>query len=133
MERFRELDEAIFRQCTQDPRRQDEYEGRLMSLAPIRDSMAAKMRLVRDIFGASEEYISRLTTIIQRLMASVDMSLYTLKRAYLQRGGAAGAGDDAVREQLVERLLPFSDSFPTGVTTDFIVTNVCDFLKDECR
>ncbi len=125
IERLRELDQSILARSSQNPRLRDEYEGRVLGLDPLREFVAKKMRVMSAMFGISENYIQTVSTTIQKLLAHVDLSLYVLKRSF------DAYGTKVVEEQLKEKLGPFSADFPNGVTVEYIISMVCDFLKDD--
>ena len=127
LERFRELSDSIQAETTRDARTRDEYEGRLLSLVPLRDFIARKMRIVAEMFGVSESYISSVSSTIHALIAHVEMEIFSLRRTYLT------LGETALKEGLKEKLSPYSHSFPTGVSVEYIGNMVCDFLKEDCR
>ena len=127
IERFRELEDMVNRESMQSPQMRREYEGRLQSLAPLKDFISSKMRIMSDMFGISEDYIFTVSNTIQKLMAHVGLCLFTLKRMFHTYGR------DSVTDSVGEKLGPFSASFPRGVTVKYIVNMVNDFLQEFCR
>ena len=127
MQRFMKLDNLIAEINASDPRRRSEYEGRLHTLEPLRDYISRKMRVMSEMFGISDNYIFTVSSTIQKLLAHVGLCSYTLQRMF------ATFGLEGLEEQAGEKLRPFADHFPSGVSVRYIVSIVGDYLRELIR
>ncbi len=124
LERFRQLEQIIMAYVGEDPQARVEYEGRLLTLEPVRSFVAEKLRKLSDSLGVSEAFVQSVSGTIQKLMAHVKLCLFTLERML------SGYGSGYVDEVVSEKLLPYADSFPAGVTVKIVVNMICQFLED---
>ena len=124
MENLKKLDSMINVSIKEDP---DAFDGRLQSLAPLQTFISNKMRAMSSQYGVSESYVDNVSTTIPKLLAHLDMCLFDMKRIY------SLYGLEPLAESMTEKLSQYAAHFPTGVTVNYIVSIVSDFLTEACR
>ena len=85
------------------------------------------MSAMAQMFGISEAYIVGVSTTIPKLLAYLNLSMFTMKRQYTTYGPAS------LGETIADKLKPFEILFPTGVTSKYVISFVNDFLSELCR
>lgn len=124
VEKFKKLDSLIEVGIKEDP---DAFDGRLQSLKPLKHFVYRKMSVVSASFGVSDAYVQSVATTIPKLLAHVDLCLYDMQQMHQLYG------PEPLTESLNEKLQPFADSFPKGVTVNYIASIVSDFLAESSR
>lgn len=116
LERFKQLENRIYQG--------NEYDGRLESMVLLRGYIAKKMLLMKDMFGISEAYISVVSATIPKLLAHVGLDQFTLLRTF------GSYGQHFLEDMLKEKLNAYANDLPSGLKVNYIISTVCDYLKD---
>ncbi|TRY61529.1 hypothetical protein TCAL_14944 [Tigriopus californicus] len=124
MERFKHLDKVIEGQLSGDIRAKMAYEGRWQSLAGLRGFISGKLQVMKEMFGISDDYIAVVSWTIQKLLAHVGFCDYTLQTMFTTYGRLY------LEENLAEKLQPYGKDFPSGVTVNYIISTVSDYMRD---
>ena len=75
-------------------------------------------------YGVSDGYIMSVATVIPRLLAHMDMSYFEMKSQYSLYGA------DSVADSVTDKLKQYQNTFPAGVTVDYIISMINDFLRE---
>lgn len=124
MERFKHLDKIIESQLSGDIRAKMAYEGRWQSLAGLRTFISSKLLVMKEMFGITDDYIAVVSWTIQKLLAHVGFCDYTLQTMFTTYGRLY------LEENLAEKLQHYGKDFPSGVTVNYIISTVSDYMRD---
>ncbi len=99
----------------------------LYSLQPLVAFISGKMRTMAAMFDINEDYITNVSSMIQSAVAKIGFDHGGLKRHY------SAYGKDSLMAILTEKLSSADVTLPKGVTPNYVVTMVTDFVKDSLR
>ena len=103
---------------TRDP----QWDAKMFEWDGFQHFMVRKMASLPAMFGMSVESISSFTKVIQRLLVHGGLTYQTVRVLFQEQGG------QFIRGMVVERLQPFKDSLTQGITVDYIVTLLLEYL-----